>query len=140
MTDQLRQAAQQALEALEGELWLMLDKPEDEQYRVKYAYLLTVITALRTALEQQAEPVAWAVQACSKMWHGEFAEIDAKAEAKRIGGTCVAYALYTSPPQREWQSLTDEDWEKVSNRKNTVFDTFEQGATWAAYKLERRNK
>ena len=139
MTDQLRQAAQQALEALEGELWLMLDKPEDEQYRVKYAYLLTVITALRTALEQQAEPVAWAVQACSKMWRGEFAEIDAKAEANRIGGTCVAYALYTSPPQREWQGLTDEDWEKVVNRKNTVLDTFEQGATWAAYKLERRN-
>lgn len=87
----------------------------------------------------EAEPVAWAVQACSKMWRGEFAEIDAKAEAKRIGGTCVAYALYTSPPQREWAGLTDEDWEKVSNRKNTVLDTFEQGATWAAYKLERRN-
>ena len=90
--------------------------------------------------QPEQEPVAWAVQACSKMWRGEFAEIDAKAEAKRIGGTCVAYALYTSPPQREWQSLTDEDWEKVVNRKNTVLDTFEQGATWAAYKLERRNK
>ena len=99
------------------------------------------VERLREALAQpEAEPVAWAVQACSKMWRGEFAEIDAKAEANRIGGTCVAYALYTSPPQREWQSLTDEDWEKVSNRKNTVLDTFEQGATWAAYKLERRNK
>jgi hypothetical protein len=41
--------------------------------------------------------------------------------------------------QRPWQGLTDEDWEKVANRKNTVLDTFEQGATWAAYKLERRN-
>ena len=99
------------------------------------------VVRLQKALAQpEQEPVAWAVQACSKMWRGEFAEIDAKAEAKRIGGTCVAYALYTSPPQREWQSLTDEDWEKVSNRKNTVLDTFEQGATWAAYKLERRNK
>ena len=98
------------------------------------------VVRLQKALAQpEQEPVAWAVQACSKMWRGEFAEIDAKAEAKRIGGTCVAYALYTSPPQREWQSLTDEDWEKVSNRKNTVLDTFEQGATWAAYKLERRN-
>ena len=48
--------------------------------------------------------------------------------------------LYTSAAQREWQSLTDEDWEKVANRKNTVLDTFEQGAVWAAYKLERRNK
>jgi hypothetical protein len=55
------------------------------------------------ALAQPAQmPVAWAVQGCSKMWRGEFAEIDAKAEAKRIGGTCVAYALYTAPPQREW--------------------------------------
>ena len=98
------------------------------------------VVRLQKALAQpEAEPVAWAVQACSKMWRGEFAEIDAKAEAKRIGGTCVAYALYTSPPQREWQSLTDEDWEKVVNRKNTVLDTFEQGAVWAAYKLERRN-
>ena len=41
--------------------------------------------------------------------------------------------------QRPWQGLTDEDWEKVANRKNTVLDTFEQGATWAAYKLERCN-
>ena len=117
MTD-LRQAANQALEALEGELWLMLDKPEDEQYRVKYAYLLTVITALRTALEQQAEPVAWAVQACSKMWRGEFAEIDAKAEANRIGGTCVAYALYTSPPQREWVGLTEFQFAEIYNKWN----------------------
>ena len=97
------------------------------------------VVRLQKALAQpEAEPVAWAVQACSKMWRGEFAEIDAKAEAKRIGGTCVAYPLYTA--QREWAGLTDEDWEKVANRKNTVFDTFEQGATWAAYKLERRNK
>ena len=103
------------------------------------AKLFGTLPVYDTAAQPAQEPVAWAVQACSKMWRGEFAEIDAKAEAKRIGGTCVAYALYTSPPQREWQSLTDEDWEKVVNRKNTVFDTFEQGATWAAYKLERLN-
>lgn len=48
--------------------------------------------------------------------------------------------LYTTAAQREWTGLTDEDWEKVANRKNTVLDTFEQGATWAAYKLEKRNK
>jgi hypothetical protein len=72
------------------------------------------IADLRAALEQQAEPVAWAVQACSKMWRGEFAEIDSKAEAKRIGGTCVAYALYTTPPQRQWVGLTDEDVNRES--------------------------
>ena len=63
----------------------------------------------KMAADKLQEPVAWAVQGCSKMWRGEFAEIDAKAEAKRIGGTCVAYALYTTPPKREWAGLTDED-------------------------------
>jgi hypothetical protein len=63
-----------------------------------------------TAAQPAQKPVAWAVQGCSKMWRGEFAEIDAKAEAKRIGGTCVAYALYTAPPQREWVGLTNEEW------------------------------
>ena len=38
--------------------------------------------------------VAWAVSGCSKMWVGEYAELDAKAEARRILGTCVAYPLY----------------------------------------------
>ncbi len=32
------------------------------------------------------------------MWTGEFAEIDAKAEAARCGGSCYAYPLYTAPP------------------------------------------
>jgi len=40
-------------------------------------------------------PIGWAVQGCSKMWQGEYAELDAKAEARRIMGTCVAYPLYT---------------------------------------------
>ena len=177
MTD-LRQAAQQALEALEGELLKMLDKPEDEQYRVKYAYLLTVITALRTALEQkQAEPVAWFDPVMKDVC------CVAKGVDKPIRFTAPLYTIqpqrkpeqelkcsviievfgkdwrldymslpvgkhklytqqytYTTPPQRPWVGLTDEDWEKVANRKNTAFDTFEQGATWAAYKLERRNK
>lgn len=61
---------------------------------------------------RQAEPVAWAVQACSKMWRGEFAEIDAKAEAKRVGGTCVAYPLYAAP-HRPWVGLTDEEMSDI---------------------------
>ena len=119
MTD-LRQAAAQALKALQ------YGKPHK------------AITILCEALEQpEQEPVAWAVQACSKMWRGEFAEIDAKAEAKRIGGTCVAFALYTA--QREWADLTDEDWEWVGDKKETSLDTFAHGAAWAADQLKERN-
>ena len=119
----LRHAATLALEALQ------YGKPHK------------AITILCEALEQpEQEPVAWAVQACSKMWRGEFAEIDAKAEAKRIGGTCVAYPLYTAPPQRPWQGLTDEDWEQIHDKKDTALDTFQQGAVWAETQLRERNK
>ena len=97
-----REVMQQALEALN------LSAVTVDSFGVQQA-TQDAITALRTALEQQqAEPVAWAVQGCSKMWRGEFAEIDSKAEAKRIGGTCVAYALYTTSPQRQWVGLTHE--------------------------------
>jgi hypothetical protein len=50
------------------------------------------------AAQQQAEPFAWAVQGITQMLRGEFAELDAKSKARRIGGTCVAYPLYTTPP------------------------------------------
>ena len=103
MTDQQRQAANQALEALEGELWLMLDKPEDEQYRVKYAYLLTVITALRTALEQQAEPVAYYHPRNGFYW----------AKPTSIFAPTVVdvppIPLYTTAAKREWVGLTPKE-------------------------------
>lgn len=52
---------------------------------------------VRPAPESKQEPVAWAVQGCSRMWSGEFAEFDARTEAGRCGGTCYAYPLYTRP-------------------------------------------
>jgi len=95
--------------------------------------------ALRRELEAQPvqEPVAWAVQGCSKMWRGEFAEIDAKAEAKRIGGTCVAYALYTAPPKREWVGLTDEEIRKIHTASFGKDIGFATGLTEA--KLKEKN-
>lgn len=109
MTDQLRQAAmQQALEALEGELLKMLDKPEDEQYRVKYAYLLTVITALRTALaaqpQPQDEPVAYLCE--NGVGHKYFRWKKPSDIYKPIG-------LYTASPQRPWVGLTDEEMSDI---------------------------
>ena len=41
--------------------------------------------------------------------------------------------------QRLWVDLTDEDWEKVANRKGTSLDTFDQGAAWAQQRLKERN-
>jgi hypothetical protein len=104
-----REALKLALEELEG-------IPVYRKYGVRISNAIKYIKEALAQLVQ--EPVAWAVQGCSKMWRGEFAEIDAKAEAKRIGGTCVAYALYTVPPQRPWVGLTDDEladlWYKES--------------------------
>jgi hypothetical protein len=104
---QEREALKLALDALENAIAVRHGKDG-----TKFVNPLepNAIAEIKAALVQPAqEPVAWAVQGCSKMWRGEFAEIDAKAEAKRIGGTCVAYALYTTPPQRPWVGLTAEE-------------------------------
>jgi hypothetical protein len=81
------------------------------------------INALRTALAQpEQEPVAWAVQGITQMIRGEFAELDVKSKAKRFGGTCVAYPLYTTPPKRQWQGLTDEEKKKIATAAGCTED------------------
>ena len=39
----------------------------------------------------------WMTDGSSRVTFGEFAEQDAKAEAKRCGGTCEAYPVYRGP-------------------------------------------
>ena len=88
MTDLKQAAMQQALEALSGALWLMLDKPVDEQYRVRYAYLLRVITALREALAQPVqEPVGEVTHVSDNGFQCEFNQ-----------HLPVGTKLYTTPP------------------------------------------
>ena len=73
----------------------------------------------------------YGLDAISFVAEWKAAQQQAVVDCSRCGHVCS---------QRPWVDLTDEDWEKVANRKGTSLDTFEQGATWAAYKLERRNK
>ena len=56
---------------------------------------------------QAQEPHVWMIQGSHGTWKGEHAEMDAKAEAKRCGGTCYAYPLYTQPAQM--RILTDAE-------------------------------
>jgi hypothetical protein len=90
----LRAAAQQALEALE----------ESEQHYGSDSALRDAIQILRAALEQpEQEPVAW--------WNPQYgtdsyAFSDAQADEWRV-------PLYTHPPRREWRGLTEEEMEDV---------------------------
>lgn len=111
----IEQAARQALEALEAiivqvkyyEQSSSLEAMEGIIGRVKYYEQRTsVIVALRQALDQPAEepvaqptdePYGWKVQGVALLFTGEYAEKEAKAAAKRIGGTCEAFPLYVRP-------------------------------------------
>ena len=56
------------------------------------------------------ELFCWKVQGISDEYTGYMAEEEAKAVAKRIGGTCFAFPLFVKPqPPREWVGLTDDE-------------------------------
>lgn len=60
---------------------------------------------------KQAVPHGWMIEGCSRVWKGEHAEIDATAEAKRCGGTCKAYPVYTAPQAKQVPLSDEEIWE-----------------------------
>jgi len=51
------------------------------------------IKALQDALTHSESNLAWCVTGTSEIYRGEWAEIDAKKSARRIGGDCRAVAL-----------------------------------------------
>ena len=66
---------------------------------------LEAITAIKEALAQEQEPVAWQFMNGSnfrKRRPDDFADLDSD-------GLPYWKPLYTNPPQRTWQGLTDEE-------------------------------
>ena len=91
----LREAAQQALEALE----------ESEQRYGSDSALRDAIQILRAALEQpEQEPVAW-----TTMPHTDDWLFVSGATKPSLPGEW--HPLYTHPSRREWRVLTDEEIE-----------------------------
>jgi hypothetical protein len=118
----LRAAAQQALEALEA-----ID--EDPHGTHSFPALSNdAITALRAALAQQQEqePVAWQVHPFDYGigFEGVYAmtQLTQQRDSWIRKGWKVT-PLYTHPPRREWQSLTEEEHLRI------IDDTLEGGST-----------
>jgi hypothetical protein len=100
----LRQAAQQALEALEK----THTQPGCEQWQAERK----ASVALRAALAQQEqEPVAFAdrISFDQAMKSGKGHDVWPEAGDYEARTGRKLRVLYTHPPRREWQSLTDEE-------------------------------
>jgi hypothetical protein len=94
-----REAMQMALEALEDANDVARMEFSDEDYYSE------AINALRQALEEKQEPVAWISDSPTK---GNGKQLHwTKSEAWRWSSNITP--LYTAPPKREWVGLTDDD-------------------------------
>jgi len=83
--------------------------------------------AARDKLAQPAQkPVAYF---CSPDKNGLFGLPTADKACKDC------FPVYTTPPQRPWVGLTDEDWKEIEDMP----DTFDQGVVWCLAKLKRKN-
>jgi hypothetical protein len=110
-----------ALEALETSMY-----PQQKQ--------LQAITAIKAALEAKDEPVAWA------MLHGNGHFIDAihPNEHARVEGEYIT-PLYTTPPQRTWVGLTDEEVTWLCNTAKSHEQTWGMFVRAIETKLRSKN-
>ena len=121
MTD-LRQAAQQALEAWDSPLW-------------KTGTTAAAIADLRAALEQQAEPVACGYDEttgnCTRELCCRSTQLEQQAEPGQWRDMVVVNLVregvnkhkareladhFATPPQRQWVGLTDEEIAECAER------------------------
>ena len=106
-----REEAQQVLDAVSlamssHDVMLASDPPQDAwKARGVQTRLAGAWATLRTRLAQpEPEPVAWYYAGSDIEWHSIALNADLDDAQK---ANCTP--LYTAPPQREWQGLTDEE-------------------------------
>ena len=138
MTD-LRKAAQQALEALKN----LFGTPENWESGGVAVWKLggsgaprKAIAALEATLEQ-AEPVQKPVPQAESV--GEVVEVNNDGfRCEFSQRLAVGTKLYTAPPQRPWQGLTEQD---MPSGENPMFDHqyFIGGMVYAAKVLQEKN-
>ena len=99
-------------------LKMCLEYIETDAHERKY-----VRHAIKEALAQpEQEPVAWAHHSTFENLNSfERSRYSATLSKKQTDACCIP--LYTTPPQRTWVGLTDEDdidWEDGGNLKDLV--------------------
>lgn len=74
--------------------------------------------------QAQAVPYGWHITGLSCLMVGEYAERDAKAAAKRCGGTTKAIPLYTAPPaiDDETRKMTIDLCDMIITNKAHLLD------------------
>ena len=135
----LRQAAQAVLERWDSPSWQWSEKSPTAD----------LMAALRTALEQQAEPVAWVCM------NGEKHDID--FDQPEIDAIPVGTFLYTAPPaaqpeqvdcprcghvcsQRPWVGLTPEEVLDLFDINNVYGSKWIEFARTVENKLKEKNR
>ena len=137
MTD-LRQAAQQALEALDklsklgngdcdgNSIGNSIAQKAREKLRTALAqeHAMHDLARLGQEIEQAETPPEWPL---------------IKSILDEYGLDAISFVAEFKAAQRPWVGLTDEDWGWVANRKGTSLDSFDQGAAWAQQRLKELN-
>ena len=124
----LRQAAQQALEAL-----------DDERYVTKYTHIVDAITALRKALEQPEQgPVAWQYKTAEA---GIFVSDQLPQDVQVWQDIEWSIPLYTTPPQRKPLTMDEigQAWAVADGEHNASASVKRRITGAIEAKLKERN-
>jgi len=132
----LRQAAEEALEALET-------LPCGDSYKTHNAAIL-LIKALAEP-EQEPEAITYLTQLVEflkkRSDNGKYMKIPSGLSA----GTCYEIAveleqvINATPPQREWVGLTDEEIDEGQKHSWVAKQAFESAVWWAEERLKEKN-
>jgi len=128
-----REEAQQVLDAMEA--MQTYTRAERKGLRI----FDEAIETLRARLAQpEPKPVAWMLTELDGTPLIDCGDLVVKQRPVLVSDKTDCIPLYTAPPQREWQGLTDEEIRNEANHH--VFDeSFFNGAVWARGKIKEKN-
>ena len=124
-----------ALEAIE----FVHDTGDTQTFDMCYAK--PALAAIKKALAQTQEPVAWGVFD-DNLHDMFFAKEEAQEMVRLKGDGSTVKPLYTTPPQREFVGLTDEEIDQGLLRSNHALQTagaWRDGVEWATKQLKEKN-